>query len=101
MKFDVLPVVLPTITHQETAPITIDEGITRTLLCVASGNPKPSITWYRDNNKVQEDAHNSNFTITPAKRTDAGRYRCVAAVSAPGLGTNTAEYTVDVTVRCK
>jgi len=101
MKFDVLLVVLPTITHQETAPITIDEGNTRTLLCVASGNPKPLITWFRDNNNVQEDADNSNFTITRAKRTDAGKYRCVAAVNAPGLATNTAEYTVDVTVRCK
>ena len=59
------------------------------------------ITWYRDSVKVQEDADNSNYTITSAKKNDAGRYRCVTAVTAPGLGVSTAEYTINVTVRCK
>ena len=68
---------------------------------MASGNPKPLITWYRGNVKVQEDAGNSNYTISSAKRSNTGRYKCVAAVTAPGLSLNTAEYTVDVTVRCK
>ena len=68
---------------------------------MASGNPKPLITWYRGNVKVQEDAGNSNYTISSATKNHAGRYKCVAAVTAPGLSLNTAEYTVDVTVRCK
>lgn len=69
---------------------------------MASGNPKPLITWYKGIVKVQEDAGNSNYTISPAKRNDAGRYSCLATVTAPGLSNvNTAEYTVDVTVRCK
>jgi len=59
------------------------------------------ITWYRDNVKVQEDADNSNYTITSATKNDAGRYRYVAAVTAPGLGISTAECTINVTVRCK
>ena len=94
-------IVAPQITLRESGPITIDEGNTRTLLCVASGNPKPLITWYRNNVKVQEDAGNSNYTITSAKKNDAGRYKCVATVTAPGLSVNPTEYTEDVTVRCK
>ena len=94
-------VVAPKIILQESGPITIDEGNTRTLLCVANGNPKPLITWYKGSVKVQEDAGNSNYTISSAKKNHAGRYRCVAAVTAPGLSINTAEYAVDVTVRCK
>jgi len=89
------------ITLRESGPITIDEGNTRTLLCVASENPKPLITWYRNNVKVQEDAGNSNYTITSAKKNDAGKYKCVAAVTVPGLSVNPTEYTVDVTVRFK
>ena len=68
---------------------------------MASGNPKPLITWYKGSAKVQEVAVNSNYTISSAKKNDAGRYKCVAAVTAPGLSINTAEYAVDVTVRCK
>ena len=51
--------------------------------------------------KVQEDAGNSNYTISSAKRSNAGRYKCVAAVTGTGLSINTAEYTVAVTVQCK
>lgn len=99
---ELIVVVEPKITLDEPGSITIDEGNTRTLLCVASGNPKPLITWYKGIVKVQEDAGNSNYTISPAKRNDAGRYRCLATVTAPGLSNiNTAEYTVDVAVRFK
>ena len=94
-------IVEPKITLQESGPITIDEGNTRTLLCVASGNPKPLITWYRGSVKVQEDSGNSNYTISSAKRSNAGRYKCIAAVTGTGLSINTAEYTVAVTVQCK
>ncbi|XP_078351544.1 uncharacterized protein LOC144636256 isoform X3 [Oculina patagonica] len=97
---ELIVVVGPQITLRTSGPaITIDEGNTRTLLCVASGNPKPNITWYRDNVKVQEDPNNSNYTITSATRNHAGTYRCEAVVTAPGLSINPAEYTVAVTVR--
>ena len=51
--------------------------------------------------KVQEDPNNSNYTIASANKNHAGTYRCVAVVTAPGLAINPAEYTFDVTVRCK
>ena len=71
------------------------------LLCVASGNPTPSYTWYKDNVQVQHDADKSNYTITSANRNHAGTYRCQAVVSAPGLGSYRTDYTVRFTVRCK
>ncbi|XP_078379844.1 hemicentin-1-like [Oculina patagonica] len=96
---ELIVVVAPQITVITTGPITVDEGNSGTLLCVASGNPKPLITWYRGSTKVQEDPNNSNYTITSATRNHAGTYRCEAVVTAPGLNINPAEYTVAVTVR--
>ncbi|KAL9964639.1 hypothetical protein ACROYT_G028311 [Oculina patagonica] len=98
---ELIVVVRPQITHGTTGPITVDEGNSRTLLCVASGNPKPLITWYRGSTKVQEDPNNSNYTITSANKNHAGTYRCEAVVTAPGLNINSTEYTVAVTVRFK
>ncbi|XP_078379822.1 hemicentin-2-like isoform X2 [Oculina patagonica] len=98
---ELVVVVAPQITLGPTEPITVDEGNSRTLLCVASGNPKPKITWYRGSTKVQEDPNNSNYTITSATRNHAGTYTCEAVVTAPGLSINHAEYTVAVTVRFK
>ena len=50
---------------------------------------------------VQTDPGNSNYTITSANKNHTGRYRCEAAVTAPGLSTYKTSYTVDVIVRCK
>lgn len=71
------------------------------MFCVASGNPNPLITWYRDNVKVQEDPNNSNFTIALANKNNTGTYKCEAVVTAPGLIPYRTDYTVAVTVRCK
>ncbi|KAL9964612.1 hypothetical protein ACROYT_G028274 [Oculina patagonica] len=98
---ELIVVVAPQITLRSSGPIIIDEGNSRTLLCVATGNPKPLITWYRGSTKVQQDPNNSNYTITSANRNHAGTYRCEAVVTAPGLIVNPAEYTVAVTVRFK
>ncbi|XP_078379865.1 protein turtle homolog B-like isoform X3 [Oculina patagonica] len=99
---ELIVVVGPQITLRTSGPaITIDEGNTRTLLCVATGNPKPLITWYRGSTKVQQDPNNSNYTITSATRNHAGTYRCEAVVTAPGLIVNPAEHTFAVTVRFK
>ena len=91
----------PTITLKTTTAPTLDEGATRTLFCVASGNPKPTYRWYKDNVKIQEDPNNSNYTITSASRNDAGTYRCEAVINVPTLGQYSDSYTVQVTVRCK
>ena len=93
--------VKPKITIKTTVPVILTEGDTRTLLCVASGTPKPLITWIRDNTKVQQDPNNSNYIITSANKNHAGTYRCEAVVTAPGLGPYRTNYTVAVTVRCK
>ena len=91
----------PTITLKTTTAPTLDEGATRTLFCVASGNPKPTYRWYKDNVKIQEDPNNSNYTITSASRNDAGTYKCEAVINVPTLGPYRDSYTVQVTVRCK
>ncbi|XP_066025226.1 hemicentin-2-like isoform X2 [Pocillopora verrucosa] len=92
-------VVSPIITLKTTTAPTLDEGATRTLLCVASGNPEPTYMWYKDNIKIQEDRNNSHYTITSASRNDAGTYRCEAVVNVPTLGQYSDSYTVQVTVR--
>ena len=91
----------PTITLKTTTAPTLDEGATRTLFCVASGNPKPTYRWYKDDVKIPEDPNNSNYTITSASRNDAGTYRCEAVINVPTLGQYSDSYTVQVTVRCK
>ena len=93
--------VSPTITLKTTTAPTLDEGATRTLFCVASGNPKPTYRWYKDSVKMQEDPNNSNYTITSASRNDAGTYKCEAVINVPTLGPYRDSYTVQVTVRCK
>ena len=93
--------VKPKITLSTSQAVILTEGDTKTLLCVASGNPAPSYTWYKDNVKIQEDPDKSNYTITTANRNHAGAYRCEAVVTAPGLGPYRTDYSVDVTVRCK
>ena len=93
--------VKPKITLRTTQAVVLTEGNTRTLLCVASGNPKPSYSWYKNNVKVQEDPDNSNYTLTSANRYQTGMYRCEAVVTAPALGPYKADYNVSVTVRCK
>lgn len=94
-------VVKPKIILRTTQAVVLTEGNTRTLLCVASGNPKPSYTWYKNNVKVQEDSNNSNYTLTSANRYQTGMYRCEAVVTAPALGPYKADYNVSVTVRYK
>ena len=71
-----------------------------TLLCVATGNPKPTITWTKDS-EVKQKTSITNYTISPAAKKEAGTYTCEARVAAPGLGEQTDNYQVTVTVRCK
>ena len=84
---------------------TATEGNNVTLSCNVSGNPEPSISWTIDefqvnttiNSRVSLSADKKELTITKAKRTDNGNYRCVANNSL-GIATSDAA-TVDV--QCK
>ncbi|XP_020608165.1 hemicentin-2-like [Orbicella faveolata] len=66
---------------------TVREGENVTLSCNATGNPVPTISWTRDASPV--DTRNNisrisisddkkQLTITNVKRTDSGKYQCVA-----------------------
>ena len=76
-----------------------------TLSCNVSGNPEPSISWSKDelqvnatiNSGISFSADKTQLTITKAKRTDNGNYRCVANNS---LGIATSDAAI-VNVQCK
>ena len=62
--------------------LTVNESRTASLLCSASGNPAPQITWSRENgvlpsnrSKVTADGL---MQIDNARFEDAGKYKCVA-----------------------
>ena len=92
----------PSIIQQERlSSVELNEHDTKLLLCVASGNPKPSYTW-KKNGVIIQQHQGSNYTITSAKKEDRGQYTCEAVVSIPELSfTHYASYTVDVKVKCK
>jgi len=95
---ELVVVVPPSITLRSQSPVTLDEGQTRTLLCVANGNPKPSYTWRKDSSIIQQTS-DSSFIITSTNKDHRGTYTCTAQVSAPGLSINPAQYSVHVIVR--
>jgi len=65
---------------------TVTEGNNVSLSCNVSGNPEPSILWTKDgfqvnatiNSRISFSVDKKQLTITNAKRTDNGNYRCVA-----------------------
>ena len=71
-----------------------------TLLCVATGNPKPTITWTKGS-LVKQQTSITNYTIPSAAKEDAGTYTCTARVTVPGLSGQVENYQVTVIVRCK
>ena len=96
----VLSTVPPDITLQSSSPIEVDEGHSTTLLCFATGNPKPTYTWKKGSAIVQTNAE-SNYTIASANKDHTGTYTCTATVTAPGLGQYPDSYSVEVRVKCK
>ena len=71
-----------------------------TLLCVATSNPKPTITWTKGSS-VKQQTSVTNYTISSAAKEDAGTYTCTARGTVPGLSVQSENYQVTVTVRCK
>ena len=62
--------------------LTVNESTTASLLCSASGNPAPQITWSRENgvlptNRTKVTAEGL-MQIDDARLEDAGKYKCVA-----------------------
>ena len=87
--------------HPEAGPKT--EGKEVVLSCDADGNPVPIISWTRDGSLVNTSgrfsfsADKKQLTITNVKRTDSGKYRCVASNK---LGNDTSNVTT-LDVQCK
>ena len=85
---------------------TVREGNTVTLLCNATGNPKPSFSWTIDgltvnitvHSRVSFTAANKQLTVRDVNRTDSHhKYRCLATNS---IGTITS-YATSLTVQCE
>ena len=70
------------------------------LLCVATGNPKPTITWTKGSS-VKQQTSITNYTISSAAKEDAGTYTCTARVTVLGLSVQPDDYQLTVIVRCK
>ncbi|XP_058138013.1 receptor-type tyrosine-protein phosphatase S isoform X8 [Dasypus novemcinctus] len=68
----------------------VERTRTATMLCAASGNPDPEITWFKDFLPVDPGASNGRIKqlrsgalqIESSEETDQGKYECVAANSA-------------------
>ena len=76
--------VIPVI-HASTTPVTVNEGQTAVLNCNATGNPAPSLSWFRDSlpvpipgsSRIQQTG-NGSLLVGGAGREDQGEYVCRA-----------------------
>ena len=61
---------------------TVPLGDTAVIECLASGSPKPRLTWTKDGGKLEATerhfftADNQLLIIVKARESDAGRYEC-------------------------
>ena len=62
--------------------LTVNESTTASLLCSASGNPAPQITWFRENGVLPSNrtkvTSEGLMEINDVRLKDAGKYKCVA-----------------------
>ena len=67
--------------------VTVEVGDSSVLECFASGAPKPVISWYKDNTRVQSSDHvvfaesGQMLVIPQSDEEDAGSYACEATNS--------------------
>lgn len=76
--------VVPLIQASERS-VTVSEGTTAILDCVATGNPTPVVTWFFNslllpspNDPRIQQATNNSLVLAPARNTDEGSYVCQA-----------------------
>ncbi|GFS46965.1 hemicentin-1 [Trichonephila inaurata madagascariensis] len=85
---------------QEDSTINVIRGNNATISCSVSGNPQPTITWWKDKQPVYSDKvhfHNNSqlLQIVKVDAQDSGSYKCVA--SSP-LGSEEKQYNLNVLV---
>ena len=79
------------------------EGENITLSCNATGNPEPSISWFKDgfpinsNFRITFSQDNKRLRITNISRTDSGEYQCMARNR---VGNDTSNSKVNVLCKC-
>ena len=92
----------------------VDAGNTVTFVCVASGDPNPSISWNRGETVLSNDSRvtiyedlvtenettfvQSILELSSAEEADAGQYSCFAANT---LGNDTASFVLTVNTQSK
>ncbi|XP_054759020.2 inactive tyrosine-protein kinase 7-like isoform X1 [Lytechinus pictus] len=64
-------------------PEEVEEGVRVTLICKASGNPEPEVTWYHDQTLVTAGSNidfiGNKMKIKSATALDSGTYSCQAS----------------------
>ncbi|XP_035276872.1 receptor-type tyrosine-protein phosphatase S-like isoform X24 [Anguilla anguilla] len=86
IREDLLPMGFPNIDMSPQLKV-VERTRTATMLCVASGNPDPEITWFKDFLPIDPSASNGRIKqlrsgalqIENAEETDQGKYECVAS----------------------
>jgi len=75
----------------------IEDGNDLMLICYASGDPKPTITWTKDSVSVKEFNASGQFLhLVNVHRKNAGPYRCTAS---NGYGNNVTSVSI-VSIKC-
>ncbi|CAL8272483.1 unnamed protein product, partial [Arctogadus glacialis] len=86
IREDLLPSGFPNIDMGPQLKV-VERTRTATMLCAASGNPDPEITWYKDFLPIDPNASNGRIKqlrsgalqIENSEETDQGKYECVAS----------------------
>ncbi|KAL6108110.1 ptprs [Pungitius sinensis] len=86
IREDLLPPGFPNIDMGPQLKV-VERTRTATMLCAASGNPDPEITWYKDFLPIDPSASNGRIKqlrsgalqIENSEETDQGKYECVAS----------------------
>ncbi|XP_013884068.1 receptor-type tyrosine-protein phosphatase delta isoform X16 [Austrofundulus limnaeus] len=88
LREDQLPPGFPTIDMGPQLKV-VERSRTATMLCAASGNPDPEITWFKDflpvntsnNNRRIKQLRSGALQIEMSEESDQGKYECVATNS--------------------